>query len=119
MRNLAANCQSVYYKLYLGEQEIIVDGSRTGTYGPEYGPMRSEKLSVSPSRGSMDMSPFGSLEGYDRTMTTADTKCPIDEHSILWLDGADKDGPHNYVVMKKAVWKNSVSYAIERVTVRG
>ena len=60
---------------------------------------------------------FGSLEDYDRTATTADTACQIDEDSVLWVDGSDTDGPYNYIVKRKAPWKNSVQYAIKRVKV--
>lgn len=51
-------------------------------------------------------------------MTTADTTCPIDENTVLWLDGASTDEAHNYIVKKRAPWKNSVAYAVKKVTVR-
>lgn len=57
------------------------------------------------------------MTDYDRTMTTSDTSCPITEKSILWLDGAT--GDHNYIVKKRAVWKNSIAFAIKEVTVSG
>lgn len=60
---------------------------------------------------------FGTLTAYDRTMTTADTSLEIDEDDVLWVDGADTDGPWNYIVKKRAPWKNSVAYAIQQVTV--
>lgn len=50
-------------------------------------------------------------------MTTSDAKCPIDENSVLWIDGADTDGPWNYIVKQRAPWKNSTSYAIKQVTI--
>lgn len=50
-------------------------------------------------------------------MTTADPYCEIDENSILWVDGADTSGPHNYIVKEKSVWKNSAQYAIKQVDV--
>ena len=58
------------------------------------------------------------MEDYDRTMTTTDTACPIDENTVLWLDGASTDEAHNYIVKKRAPWKNSVAYAVKKVTVR-
>ena len=63
------------------------------------------------------MQQFGSLEDYDRTMTTADTKIAIDENAVLWVDGADTNGPYNYIVKRRAPWKNSVQFAIQQVKV--
>lgn len=118
MRNLRRNQQSVFFKLYKGQEEIIDQyGNATGSYKPLYSELQSAMLCVSPNKGSSEVQQFGSLEDYDRTMTTADTACPIDEDAILWLDGADTDGPYNYIVKKRAPWKNSVSYAIKHVTV--
>lgn len=118
MRNLRRNLQKVYFKLYEGAQEIIDQyGNATGSYIPKYSELKSAMLCVSPNKGSSDVQQFGSLEDYDRTMTTAGTTCPIDEDAILWLDGADTNGPYNYIVKKRAPWKNSISFAIKRVTV--
>ena len=36
---------------------------------------------------------------------------------MLWVDGADTDGPYTHIVKKKAPWKNSIQYAIKQVTV--
>lgn len=118
MRNLFRNNQPVFYKLYQGEQEIVDEyGNSTGIYAPSYSELRSAMLTVSPNKGSSDVEQFGSLEDYDRTMTTADPKCPIDEDAILWVDNADTDGPHNYIVKRKSPWFNSTQYAIKRVEV--
>lgn len=118
MRNLRANLEPVFYKLYLGEEEILdqYDNS-TGLYLPTYSKLKSTMLCVSPNKGSTEVYQFGTLLDYDKTMTTADTTCEIDEDDILWIDGADTDGPYNAIVKKKAKWKNSVQYAIKRVTV--
>ena len=120
MRNLRRNLSSVYFKLYEGQEEIVDEhGNATGSFAPRYGDLQTVSLCVSPNRGNTENDMFGSLEDYDRTMTTADTKCAIDESSILWLDGQPVDKPHNYIVKKRAPWKNSVSYAIKKVTVSG
>ena len=116
MRNLLRNEQVVCFKLYLGQEEIIDDyGNMTGSYTPKYGELQTANLCVSPNKGTSESEQYGSLENYDRVMTTADTKCPIDEDSILWLDGSDTSLPHNYIVKKRAPWKNSISYAIQQV----
>lgn len=112
------NCQPVFYKLYKGQEEILDEfGNSTGSYLPIYSNLKSAMLCVSPNKGSSEVEQFGSLEDYDRTATTADTSCEIDEDSVLWVDGADTDGPYNYIVKLRAVWKNSVQLAIKRVEV--
>ena len=118
MRDLRRNTQKVYFKLYLGEQEIIDQyGNATGSHVPVYGDLMDADLVVSPNKGSADTEQFGSLLDYDRTMTTANTSVLIDENSVLWVDGADTNGPWNYVVKKRAPWKNSIQYAVSQVTV--
>lgn len=118
MRSLRANQQPVFYRLFEGEEEIIDEfGNSTGSFIPKYGPLRSAMLCVSPNKGSSEVNQFGSAEDYDRTMTTADANCPIDENAVLWVDGADTDEPWNYIVKLVARWKNSAQYAIKQVTV--
>ena len=119
MLNLMRNLFPVNYKMYLGETEIIDDyGNKTGSFTPTYSDLRTVYLSVSPNKGSAESEMFGTLEDYDRTMTTADTSCEIDEDSILWLDGADTQKAHNYIVKRRSTWKNSVSFAIKKVDLR-
>ena len=118
MRDLRRNLSTVYFKLYEGQEEIIDEyGNPTGSFTQKYGSLQTSRLCVSPNKGSSETDMFGSLEDYDRTMTTADTGCLIDESAILWLDGQPTDEPHNYIVKKRAPWKNSVAFAIKRVTV--
>lgn len=118
MRNLRRNCQPVFYRLYTGEQEIIDEyGNATGTYVPQYGELKSAMLCVSPNKGASETEQFGSLEDYDRTMTTSDTRVDIDENAILWVDNADTDKPHNAIVKRRAPWFNSIQYAIQMVKV--
>lgn len=118
MRSLARNQQTVFYKNYIGEEEIIDEyGNPTGSFVPVYGELTSAMLCVSPNKGNSEVEQYGTLEKYDRTMTTADTNCGINESSILWLDGADTEGSHNYVVTKASPWKNSVQYAVRSVNI--
>ena len=112
------NQQPVFYKLYEGQEEIVDEyGNATGTYVPIYSDLKSAMLCVSPNKGNSEVEQFGSLEDYDRTATTADTSCEIDEDSVLWVDEADTDGPYNYIVKRKAPWKNSIQLAIKQVKV--
>lgn len=120
MRNLLRNAQPVFYRLYEGEEEILGPwGESTGLYVPKYGPLKSAMLCVSPNIGTSEAEMFGTLTAYDRTMTTADTSLEIDEDDVLWVDGADTDGPWNYIVKKRAPWKNSIAFAIQQVTISG
>lgn len=110
------NTFKVYFRQYLGQADILDEyGQKTGSFAPQYGKLVKIRLSVSPNKGSAEAEMFGTMEDYDRTATTADTKCPINENSILWLDGADPNGAHNYIVKKVAPWKNSISYALKKV----
>lgn len=118
MRSLLRNQQPVFFKLYEGEEEIVDEyGNPTGSFLPVYSSLKSAMLCVSPNKGNSEVQQFGSLEDYDRTMTTADTKVAIDENSVLWVDGANTDGPYNYIVKRRAPWKNSIQFAIQQVKV--
>lgn len=118
MRTVKRNAQPVFYRLHVGQEEIVDQyGNATGSFLPLYGDLKSAMLCVSPNKGSSEVEQFGSLEDYDRTMTTGDEKCDIDEDAVLWIDGANTDGTHNAIVKRRAPWKNSVQYAIKMVTV--
>jgi hypothetical protein len=110
--------QPVFFKLFEGEEEIIDQyGYKTGSYVPKYGELKSTLLCVSPNKGTSEQQQFGSLTDYDRTATTSDTKCEINENAVLWVDGADTNQPYNYIVKQVAPWKNSIAFAIKEVTV--
>lgn len=118
MRDLLRNLSTVYFKVYQGKTETIDEyGNVTGSFENKYGDLQIARLCISSNKGTTENDMFGSLEDYDRTMTTANTSCLIDESSILWIDNQSTDGPHNYIVKKRARWKNSVAYAIKKVTV--
>lgn len=118
MFTLQRNAFPVHFKNYIGTEEIVDEwGNQTGSYNKVYGELQTENLALSANKGAVEANMFGTLDDYDRTMTTTNTKCAIDENSILWLDGVSTDEPHNYIVLKRAVWKNSVSFAIKKVTV--
>lgn len=118
MFNLSRNTFPVHYKLYQGQTEIVdAWGNNTGSYVPVYGEMQTAYMSVSSNRGTAEAEMFGTLSEYDRTITTTDISCPIDEDSVLWLDDQPLNEPHNYIVTKRAPWKNSISFAVKRVDV--
>lgn len=95
MKNLARNKQTIYYALYEGMGENIVDGLYTGEQIPQYSTPTSLKASVSAARGTADIDLFGINTNYTKTVIVDDMSCPIDEHSRLWI-GRSTDQPHNY-----------------------
>ena len=118
MRSLLRNQQRIFYKKLEGEEELVDQyGNSTGTYVPVYGELRSALLCVSPNKGNTEGEQFGTLLDYDRTMTTSDATLDIEETSVLWVDGADTNGPWNYRVTKRAPWKNSIQFAIKQFSV--
>ena len=118
LRSLQRNQQPVFFKKYLGNEEILDEyGNLTGTYAPKYSELMSSMMTVSPNKGNSEVEMFGTLEDYDRTASTSNTSIAIDENSILWIDNADTMGPHNYIVKLRSPWKNSVAFALKRVEV--
>ena len=118
MQNLARNMSTVWFQVYQGQTEIIDEnGNKPGSFTDTYGPLQSAQLMVAPNKGDATLEVFGTLLDYDRALTTADTSCPIDEQTILWLDGASTAGPYTHYVKKRAPWKNSLVFAAKQVEV--
>lgn len=87
----------------------------TGEKESSYAEPTAIKLVVSPASGVVADELFGSLQDYDRILIT-EKGCPINEHSILWID-APVTEPHDYIVKKVARSLNFVAYAVSRVEV--
>lgn len=117
MRNLRRNTQPFYYALFQGREEVLEDGLHTGTYKDLYSEPVKAVASISPASGRVAFEQFGSVEKYDRIITTCDMSCSISESSILWVDTQDPSGPHDYVVSRVSRSLNSISYAITKVVV--
>lgn len=104
--------------MYEGQEEVKDQyGNSTGQYIPKYSDLKSAMMCVSPNKGTSETEQFGSFEEYDRTVTTVDASLDINEDAVLWVDGADTDGPWNYVVKAVARWFNSLQLAIAQVDV--
>ena len=117
MRSLNRNKRSLYYALYTGEAALIDEyGNETGESNPTYGEKIALMSNISAASGQEAVEAFGSFTGYTRTMCVADNSCPIEENSIIWF-GAEPEGPHNYIVVRKADSKNGILYALQEVTV--
>lgn len=116
MRCLNKNKRTIHYKNYLGKTQIVDDyGNRTGEYTLTYSDFIETKMNISPSRGIASEEMFGIQTNYTKVLVTDDVNCTMDEHSILWID-KPITGPHDYVVVRKAVSINSVAYAILEVS---
>lgn len=118
MQNIQRNTSKVWYKVYLGQTEIIDEyGNPTGSVSDNYGPLQSAQMVVSPNKGDAALEMFGTLLDYDRALATADISCPIDEQTVLWLDNAPTSGPYTHYVKRRAPWKNSLVFAVKQVEV--
>lgn len=116
--NLARNTFPVWFQVYEGETELLDEyGEKTGSFVPSYGPLQSAQMMVSPNRGDATLEMFGTLLDYDRTLSTADITCPINEQTVLWLDGVSTDEPYTHYVKRRAPWKNSLVFAVKQVEV--
>lgn len=118
MRTQVKNRIPFYYALYQGNTpQTDSDGYYTGESAITYGePVLYEMGCVSPATGRSAVEQFGSLENYDKVIVTADTECPIDENSVLWID-SDITEPHDYIVKRVAKSLNGISIAVRKVKV--
>lgn len=126
MRLVERNKTTVYYRLYQG-MELVVDeqGYETGEKVVAYDDPVAIRVNVSPATGHSSIEQFGTLEGYDKVIVTEDMTCPIDEHSVLYVDSepvTDEEGnvtnAYDYIVKRVARSLNLISYAIAKVDVK-
>lgn len=115
MRILARNKQTIYYALYTGDTENIRDGLYTGEKVPTYASPVEIRASVSAARGTADIDLFGVNVSYTHTIIVDDLECPINEHSILWINADPDAKPHNYEVVQVAKSLNHIAYAVRKV----
>lgn len=77
---------------------------------------------ISPASGIDQTQQFGNLADYDKVIVTTDIDCPIDEHTVLFVDkepehNLDNDLMFDYIVKRVARSINSISIAISKVKV--
>jgi len=119
MKSLERNKVSFYYSLYDGKSPVEdEDGNETGEYEVSYEEPVEMKANISAARGETSTRQFGELINYDKVISISDLSCPIDEHTVLWVDGTDTTKPHDYLVVKVAKSLNNLSIAISKVNVR-
>lgn len=117
MRCLERNKRGFWYSVL--SHTVNEDGEPHNVYElPTY-----MEANISQATGETVTSMFGGEPDYDRIIVTDELNCPIDEHSVLWLDKApqyDKDGlptAWDYIVKRVAKPLDSVSYAVKKVDV--
>lgn len=116
MRDLERNKQDMYYALFVSKTDLV-NGKHTGSFVVTHGTPQLFPSNISPDKGAVGLEAFGSLDNYDRIISTSDTTCPIDENSILWI-GIPTTEKHNYEVSKVGKGLNSILFAIHKVTVK-
>lgn len=117
MRSLGRNKRTMYYALRTGESLNYDEyGNETGEPTPTYSEPIRLRCNISAATGADAVQAFGNFTEYSRSVCVSDTECPMDEHSIVWFN-SPIDGPHNYIVVRKADSKNGVLYALREVTV--
>lgn len=121
MKTLERNCQKFYYKLMIGDQEKVVGGKSTGIHLPIYSVAYEMWANVSPNLGSTETEQFGVSENYERTIVVGDLNCPIDEHTLLWIDNVRNPGnttencQHDYIVTSVSRSLFHIRYGIKKV----
>ena len=123
MKLLKRNLSTIHYCLYERSEPILdEDGNETGEDKITYSEPVEFECSVSAATGYSATEMFGNLENYDKTIITDDMECPIDEHSVLFVDKEpefDTDGRplYDYIVRRVAKSINNISFAIRKVDV--
>lgn len=123
MRCMERNKTSFHYCLYEGEKPVIDEsGDETGETQVVYSDPVLLKANISPATGNSSVEQFGNSLQYDKVIVLDDVTCPIDEHTVLFVDKFPAfDGEEvplfDYIVKKVARSLNSVSIAISKVEV--
>ncbi len=106
----------MFYATFESSEEQMDEwGNYTGEFKQNYSLPTEMKANISPAKGSTSVEMFGDALNYSKSVITADMDCPIDEHSILWVDNLDTTQPHDYVVVRVAKSLNYIAYAIKKV----
>jgi hypothetical protein len=117
MRTLNRNKRNTHFASLIGTEPIYDEwGNETGEENPVYSDVKELDCNISPAVGEETISAFGSFTDYSRVIV-GDVNCPLAEKYIVWF-GVSPEGPHNYIVVKKADSKNGNLYALQEVEVR-
>lgn len=87
-RTCFRNKQPFWYALYDETVEQYDEyGNQIGT-SVTYGNPVESSGNISPARGNVIETQFGSDEQYDKVIVTGDRDTPIDEYAVLWIETA-------------------------------
>lgn len=115
MRNLQRNQRKLHYAVPVGTESILDDyGNDTLELRTIYSDPVALSANVSANVGQEAMNVFGTLTGYQRTITYCSKDCPLVEGCIVWF-GVDSSEPHNYIVIKVADSINGFLIALREV----
>ena len=138
MRCLERNRRPFWYCLYESSTELEDEyGNKTGELQANYADSVQMYANISQATGQSNIEMFGNLDSYDKVIVTDDMNCPIDEHTVLFVDKEpeypvitpsvststsevqyDTEHPkYDYIVKRVAKSLNSVSIAIRKVDV--
>ena len=144
MRTCKRNERPFSYCLYKTQINDTVDewGNLTGEPLIIYEEPVQMSGNISAATGQAQTEQFGNLDSYDRVIVTADMTCPIDEHTVLFIDKEPEFGEdiiigyeettalleeptpiiykpplYDYIVKRVAKSLNSISIAVRKVDV--
>lgn len=123
MKTMERNKSTFYYLLYDGKEPVRdAQGLETGEEKVKYKAAVSMRANVSAASGTAQVEQFGNLVSYDKVIVTENLSCPMDENTVLFIDKApeyDEEGSplYDYRVKRVATSINSISYAVEKVSV--
>lgn len=118
MRSMQRNWRTLRYATLISSEPIKDEyGNDTLEVKNTYAPAVELHANVSANVGQEAVNVFGSLTGYNRTISYVGESCPLLEGTIVWF-GVDVSGPHNYVVVKVADSKNGYMIALREVSNR-
>ena len=123
MNLMYINTRYISHALYEGRGDPILDddGYRTGEREVIYSdPVRIKVNASAVVGGETLVAAFGTVDNYDLVVVTDDMSCPIDEHSVLWINtDPDEDQPYDYRVYRVARFLNHIAYAVTKVVEHG
>ena len=117
MQGLSRNKRSFYYALYSSATDVTdTSGNKTGERTITYSTPVQMWANISRATGITFTDEPGTEADYDKVIVTFDMDCPIDEHSVLYVDVTPGTGVKpDYIVKRIARSLNSISIAISKV----
>ena len=94
MRCLKRNQRPFWYCLYVSSTELEDEyGNATGEVEITYSEPVKMLANISAATGQSQTEMFGNLDSYDKVIVTDDLNCPIDEHTVLFVDKEPEFAP--------------------------